>query len=193
MGANISPDGRNEDQPIFVRSMEQSPMNRYQSQPIARIQPLPEGFPPALREIDARLAQRARRLSVPVGLADRVFAASIEALSQSRPLIESRSRLRFVPAEPRPLHHMRWARLAMAASVVIACSVGVWLMPAPVGPTGNFVARSDSTSDFFHDSLESTHSSAASHYEANLGYLRETIALTPEDLKNELTTLVSLF
>jgi hypothetical protein len=78
--------------------------------------------PAELREVDAMLAEYARRSPVPAGLADRVFNASAGLLPARR----RRDRvLRLQPVSP----VSTWGRLALAASIALAFFVAARVLP----------------------------------------------------------------
>jgi len=80
---------------------------------------------PDLQAVDTMLGRQARSLRVPAGLIDRVFHASVGLLpgrAQS-PQIEVVARI--------GLRHSWWSRAALAASIAIACTVSLRIVPSP--------------------------------------------------------------
>ncbi len=80
---------------------------------------------PDLQAVDTMLGRQARSLRVPAGLIDRVFHASVGLLpgrAQS-PQIEVVARI--------GLRHSWWSRAALAASIAIACTVSLRIVPLP--------------------------------------------------------------
>jgi len=80
---------------------------------------------PDLQAVDTMLGRQARSLRVPAGLIDRVFHASVGLLpgrAQS-PQIEVVARI--------GLRHSWWSRAALAASIAIACTVSLRIVPVP--------------------------------------------------------------
>jgi hypothetical protein len=99
------------------------------------IEPLPDHFEPDLTRIDARLMQESERMTVPPGLAGRVFQASVGRLPSMH--------LRLVPTETQVAAGRRlswrrqtWGRVALAASVGLAGAVALRMLQAPavIGP-----------------------------------------------------------
>ena len=93
-----------------------------------RLSPLSEdGIEPADREFDLLLTQMLRQIGEsPAGLADRVFQASVSLLPQPVANVDDMT-LRFVPAARERLLVRRraWSRVALAASVALACIAGL--------------------------------------------------------------------
>jgi negative regulator of sigma E activity len=175
-------------------------MNHRSSQPV-QIEPLPAEFPQSLRDVDALFARQARQVSVPAGLADRMFMASRPALIAATTHAQSGPpRLRLVPA-PQPLHQSSWARLAMAACVVLACVFAFWaLQPSRQHSNEQLAGVNDSlagsSGDLLAAASEVPHTASASHYEASLSYLIESQNLSIDDLddlKTELAMFVARF
>lgn len=80
---------------------------------------------PDLQAVDTMLGRQARSLRVPAGLIDRVFHASVVLLpgrAQS-PQIEVVARI--------GLRHSWWSRAALAASIAMACTVSLRIVPLP--------------------------------------------------------------
>ena len=173
-------------------------MNHRFSHP-AQPEQLPADFSQSLRDVDALLARQARQGSIPSGLADRVIASSRAALIEATTPSYIAPRLRLVAA-PRPLHQTPWARLALAACVVIACMVAFWALQ-PAQPRSNELAShtigsSEAGGDLLASAVDVSHDASAAHYEANLSYLLESQNLSVDDLddlKSELAMLVARF
>lgn len=151
-------------------------------------QPLPAEFSQSLRDIDAMLQKQSRQGSIPAGLADRVFAASRPALIEATTPAYSSPRLRLVPAASRSLlHQTPWARLAMAACVVIACMVAFWALQPSPPRSSELAARTgedsiESRHDLLAMAVDAPHANSATHYEASLSYLLESQNLSVDDL-----------
>jgi hypothetical protein len=160
-------------------------------------EPLPGDVSPALRSLDSRLAIMAFSAGVPLGLADRVFDASRPMLAN---VAETQPRLRLVGSSAvarvvLPLHRQRWARLAMAASVLLACGAAIWMMersPA-VDPTADTMARAGHVAETVAFTLQPAHVCAGCHYEDNLAYLFETSSMTTAELTQDIAMLASRF
>jgi hypothetical protein len=92
---------------------------------------------PALASVDTMLMRAASRLPVPSGLADRVFRASAPLLAaHQRPLVHPGSRRASAAPLTRTMKLMPWSRLSLAASVVLAFTIGVrWLHTASSLPS----------------------------------------------------------
>lgn len=161
---------------------------------------LPADFAPSLCEVDALLAKQARQIAPAADLADRVFAASRPALLAATSQPQTTPRLRFVPA-PRPIHQTPWARLAMAACVVLACAAAFWvLQPSQPHSTRVVIDSAHAPADHSATLLASLddvpHATTASHYEANISYLIESHNISVDDLdqlKTELAMFVARF
>ncbi|MHC4415748.1 MAG: hypothetical protein ACYS0G_10725 [Planctomycetota bacterium] len=79
---------------------------------------------PELRAVDAMLARQARRISVPAGLAERVYKASVALLPTRR------ERSRAPDLTPVVGRISWWGRLALAASIALVFAVaGRFLRP----------------------------------------------------------------
>jgi len=115
---------------------------------------LPAEFDRRLVELDQKLSRQAASEPVPPQLADGVFRASVSRLPAGR----ETAPLRFPRRVPRPV----WGQLAMAASVALACMVGVWFHHSPSAPSvdDSFVHRtlspSGGTTDLAGSAIEST-------------------------------------
>jgi len=115
-------------------------MKRRSEDSISQIQPLPGDFSPAMRELDSRLTQSARQTPASAGLVERVFEASASLLPEHQTSDAAASRWRLIPTVPGralQLHRLAWGRVAMAASVLIACGIAVWFLEhAPASAPG---------------------------------------------------------
>lgn len=143
-----------------------------------RPDPLPPGFGEDLLGLDARLghALRDANRDAPLGLADRIFAASRRELPASAP----------IPAAiPFPATGWRrqLGRLALAASVGLAVVAAGWL-----GRGGPEAAPSRMPS-VFEVALAS--SSPTAEYEDELRPLLDASALGRDDLAGELGALIA--
>jgi hypothetical protein len=174
-------------------------MNRPRLHHPVHLDPLPEDVSPGLRDLDARLAGMARRATVPMGLAERVYQASAAMLPQA-----TATHLRYVPVPipRRALHQTAWARLAMAACFVLACTVAVALVQrtpvvTPGGSQEHFVLHQpqDDVDQFgaLAWALQPTHLSSWTNPDTDPAFLLETIKLTGEDLRKDVTLIVSRF
>jgi hypothetical protein len=173
-------------------------MIRYPARNSNSPDPLPRDFAPELHELDAKLADAARQLATPAGLNERVFTMSAAMLpvreAQSSPLrLADASRLRLKKSPAMPLHQTTWARLAMAACLVFACTVAIMSLDRKGSEVGTSVRKPAVVDDSIALAFESSHSSAAAEYESNLGYLRETMDMPYDDLHSDLAMLVSRF
>lgn len=83
---------------------------------------LPAEFDRRLVELDQKLSGQAESQPTPVGLAERVFRASVSLL----PHQHEHASLRF----PRSVRTPVWGQLAMAASVAVAFVVAAWFHSA---------------------------------------------------------------
>jgi hypothetical protein len=99
-------------------------------------EPLPEGFEPELRAIDALLGDHAAEADVPVGLAQRVFEASVGDL----PAGPRRPRREAAPGPARPWRALplttqrQWrGGLALAASLGLAFVIAAVYVSRPAG------------------------------------------------------------
>jgi hypothetical protein len=161
------------------------------------IPPLPQEFDELQRSIDTQLRQTAHQTIVPMGLSDRVFEASVMLLPrQASEPVEIRS-LRLVGTERSIFNRLAWGRLAMAASVLIAAGVGVWMVnqsaPSPVVGPGTIVFLDPQPSDSaLAAEFATLPEGAASDVERELSYLLDTNELTSfDDLTGELALLVA--
>jgi hypothetical protein len=109
---------------------------------------------PELRDLDEKLAETFGRREAPEGLADRIFRASVGSLRTRARLAEQT-----VGAERgmwRRLAGLRrqqaWGRLALAASLALACVVAATLLRVPSvttpGPSGDVAATAPPTERF---------------------------------------------
>ncbi len=80
---------------------------------------------PDLQVVDTLLGRQARSLRVPAGLIDRVFQASVGLLPgrAHSPQIEVVARI--------GLRQSWWSRAALAASIAMACTVSLRIVPLP--------------------------------------------------------------
>jgi hypothetical protein len=148
-------------------------------------EPLPVEFSAAHRAIDARLAEAAELQELPVGLNARVFQASVSMLPHRR----KSTRLRLVSAGQAAFQRLTLGRLAMAAMVLLSCSVAIWVLNSqhnmPDG--GGMVARSVSLTPIDWMPQEAT-----ARIDRDLSYLLDTSDLTsPDDINHDLVMLVS--
>ena len=83
---------------------------------------------PDLQAVDNMLGRQARSLRVPAGLVDRVYHASVGLLPASNhtPQIEVLATIGY--------RHSWWSRAALAASIAMACTVSLRIMPMPSLP-----------------------------------------------------------
>ncbi len=149
--------------------------------------PLPADFSPGLREIDDRLAREARRETVPMGLADRVFRASVEYLpSPPRP-----RRLRPVRTAREPLWSLAWGRLALAASVVLAVGAALWLVQGRSGRIERVEIGDVAVRGALPPEVERLLMEPVGGGDSELASLLDTRDLTFDDLAGELAMLVA--
>jgi len=167
--------------------------------PPSEFPPLPNEFDELERLIDAQLRASARQGAVPMGLSGRVFEASVMLLpKQASETVEVRS-LRLVGTERSIFNRLAWGRLAMAASVLIAAGVGVWMMnqSAPpslvaIVPNGPLTGDSNFLDPMLASDFATLPEGAASDVERDLSYLLDTNELTSfDDLTGELALLVA--
>ncbi len=80
---------------------------------------------PDLQAVDTLLGRHARSLRVPAGLIDRVFHASVGLLPARvhTPQIEVIATI--------GIRHSWWSRAALAASIAMACTVSLRIVPLP--------------------------------------------------------------
>ena len=153
-----------------------------------RIDPLPAEFSAAHQEIDARLAEAAAQEEIPAGLNARVFQASVSMLPHRR---KSRT-LRLVGAGQAAFERLTLGRLAMAAMVLLSCSVAIWVLNSQhhmsgISGSGGILARSVS-----HASIDWMPQEATAKIDRDLSYLLDTNDLTsPDDINHDLVKLVS--
>ena len=165
-------------------------MNSHRShqRPIV-VEPLPGEVPASLRKLDALLNADVQRLNVPSGMAGRIFQASAPMLpglpGQPIPFTKPTQPMRVA------LHQTVWARLALAASVAVACCVAAWILHRPARIVSVAVVN-DGNGTALASAFEAEHHASAK-YEATLTYLFDTQDVTPEELKGELAMLVSRF
>ncbi len=83
---------------------------------------------PQFQAVDDMLGRQARRLRVPAGLIDRVFQASVGLLPGrvQTPQIEVVARI--------GVRHSWWSRAALAASIAMACTLSLRIVPTPSLP-----------------------------------------------------------
>lgn len=155
----------------------------HSTNPMRHLDPLGEGFDPADREIDSRLSDLLRGASVmPFGLPDRVFDASAHLLPTAA--ARSAPQLRLVGGRSIRLRNQvtsRWivSRVAMAASVALACAIGLKVC-LPAAPTADDSANATNWAMF--EELDSGYGS--------LSRLLQTNDMTLDDVTGELTMLV---
>jgi hypothetical protein len=106
-------------------------MNLYRNNPKAHLDPLPSDYDEQLQAVDRLLSRDAASRSVPEGLAQRAYEASVAHLP-------GRS-LKFTTARPSRRLPMI-SRLSMAAAVLLAVVVGVVFLRSPggIGSGGSF-------------------------------------------------------
>ena len=80
---------------------------------------------PDLHAVDTLLGRQARSLRVPAGLIDRVFQASVGLLParSHTPQIEVVATIGY--------RHSWWSRGALAASIALACTISLRIVPLP--------------------------------------------------------------
>ncbi len=136
-------------------------------------------LPPDLQAVDDLLAREARHLhATPAGLAQRVFEATVDLLPNRRE----------APLQPLAYigpRSVRWGRLAMAASVVLAGMV--WAMLFTPKSLADQVAAADGQMQLFHD--EAIWDEVVSQGLAAMDYLMITYEMTFDDLDRELATV----
>ena len=160
-------------------------MNSYVDYSGNRTEPLPAEFSVAQRAIDARLANAVQDQEVPAGLNTRVFQASVSMLPHRR----KSTKLRLVGAGQAALERLTWGRLAMAAMVMLACCVAIWVLNSQRNAPGNggMVARNVSLARIDWMPQEAT-----AKLDQDLSYLLDTNDLTsPDDINHDLVMLVS--
>jgi hypothetical protein len=84
--------------------------------------PLPAEFDRRLVAVDDALARKAGSVSTPRGLNERVYRASVSHL----PAHPADAPLRFPQRAAASMRSSAWGRLAVAASVALACVVAAW-------------------------------------------------------------------
>lgn len=116
---------------------------------------MPEMTPPNpnsqdLPEIDALLHQAARTAAAPIGLADRVYDASVVHLGERTPLVETSPVVGVIG------RRSTWARLALAACVAVACVVVFQVSQSPPvsPPGGSMLATAEPTDAIEIDETE---------------------------------------
>lgn len=148
-------------------------------------EPLPGVFSPEMRAVDDELRAQARQAEIPLGLSDRVFAASVKQLPVDLPGAGDR-RLRF-PFQSWTARHGVWGQLAMAASVALAFGVALWFV---YGPHTKRATGASDTAASLAAALRPL-SSEPDPFESDFSYLLETSDLnSAEDIKSELVMLV---
>ena len=146
-------------------------------------EPLPAIFSPEMRAVDDELRAQARQVEIPLGLSDRVFAASVKELPRELPGAGDR-RLRFPSWAVR---HGVWGQLAMAASVALAFGIALWFV---YGPHTKRAAGASDTAASLAAALRPL-SAEPDPFENDFSYLLETSDLnSAEDIKSELVMLV---
>jgi hypothetical protein len=116
--------------------------------------PVDDGWEPADRDFDLLVTEMLRRIGESQsGMADRVFQASVAFLPQPVGVADG-GPLRFVPAyRERFLVRRRvWGRVALAASVMLACVVGVKVCLPSHGVATTMAAVTDADWGTFHGS-----------------------------------------
>lgn len=103
---------------IGEMTMSQNP-DSFDSESMAR------DVSPNLQAVDTMLGRQARSLRVPAGLIDRVFQASVRLLParSHTPQIEVVATI--------GIRHSWWSRAALAASIAMACTVSLRIVPLP--------------------------------------------------------------
>jgi len=150
-----------------------------------RIDPLPAEFSAAHREIDARLGEVVAQEEIPAGLNSRLFQASVLMLPHRR---KSRT-LRLVGAGQAALERLTLGRLAMAAMVLLSCSVAIWVLNSQHGISGGGGVLVRNVS---HAPIDWMPQEATAKLDRDLSYLLETNDLTsPDDINHDLVKLVS--
>lgn len=160
-------------------------MNPYFDQSANRTEVLPEEFSARQRAVDARLAVAAQLQAAPAGLNTRVFQASVSMLPRRR----QSATLRLVSAGHAAFQRLTLGRLAMAAMVLLACSVAVWVMNSQrqVQSGGSLVAHKASRTR-----IDWLPQEATDKLDRDLSYLIDTNNLTsPDDINHDLVMLVS--
>ena len=136
-------------------------------------------LPPDLQAVDDLLAREARHLhATPVGLAQRVFEATVDLLPNRRE----------APLQPLAVigpRSVRWGRLAMAASVVLAGMV--WMALFTPASLAEQVAAADEEFQGFHD--EAIWDDVVSQGLGHMNYLLTSYETTPGHLVREVDTL----
>jgi hypothetical protein len=138
------------------------------------------------RGFDLLLTQMLREIgSSPAGMADRVFQASVLLLPQ-RSTASEIAPLRFVPAarERMLVRKRNWSRLAMAASVALACVVGMKVCLPSHSVNTAMAAVSDADWGTFHGS-ETGNRSVSQLLRAN--------EVSLSDLMSEMSVLASSY
>ncbi len=170
------------------------------------IESLPAEFGSESIEVDRLIAHSARAEArhVPAGLADRVFEMSVKSLPDAN---ETQRELRLVGIEDesgflitrRPRMFAAWARLALAASVLLVAGVTMWTTwPAthitPVagnqrGVTPQVTSVALNLDDL--NDLNASNPSAFDSYENDFAYLLDASEVRSfDDLNDDLVLLV---
>ena len=150
-----------------------------------RTEPLPAEFSAAHRAIDARLARAADEQEFRAGLNARVFQASVSMLPHRR----KSTRLRLVSAGQAAFQRLTVGRLAMAAMVLLSCSVAIWVLNSQrsLSGGGGMMVRNASLTPIDWMPQEAT-----ARIDRDLSYLLDTNDLTsPDDINHDLVMLVS--
>jgi hypothetical protein len=151
-----------------------------------RLEPLPGDFSPRLQSIDERLSEVARQGSVPLGLSQRIFAASVERLPAQ---VRNERGLRFVDRVWS--NRTAWGQFAMAASVAVAFGVAFWFVQGPHTKPVENIAHHNAEPDVSLAAMLRHLPSGQSHLEHDFDYLLETREMTsPDPITSELVMLV---
>jgi hypothetical protein len=145
-------------------------------------------FTPELIEIDALLTEQAQASTIPQGLSERVFLASVSGLpQQSYKFVEFASGNRVRKLWFRSVS----GQVAMAASVALAFGIALWVVQRPNSnqPT---LAHSDVETEFaLASALRPAHEGSTTAWEGQFDYLLETNELTsPSDITDEVAVMI---
>lgn len=165
------------------------PSNQHDQRPA--VEPLDAAFDERDREIDSLLGDLLRDQPAPRGLCDRIYAATVSLLPHPA-AAGDRPKLRYVPAPSSPAR-LRLAvrrrvisRVAMAASVALACAIGIKVcLPGAMNAS---IASAHSVADDSDWSVFGSTSNGLS----DVSYLLETDRMTLDDVTGEMARLARL-
>lgn len=149
-------------------------------------EPLPAEFSDAQRRVDEAISAAVGRSALPRGLADRVYGASASLL----PGVGSAD-IRTQTSVRLALHRTVWARLSLAACVLLAAGVTFWFTESPSQDDDRMDGHGMLAS---LDEFVNLPQSSTGEIDNEVSYLLDTNEVTSFDmLDNEMSSVVSDF